>query len=280
MLTIKNLLLKGRQALQPEVDSPQLEAEILLSLALGKNRSYLKAWPEHEVSREQAGCFDHLVHKRNEGTPIAYITGQREFWSRDFAVNPDVLIPRPETELLIEVALTLIPQSTPLKVIDLGTGSGVIAITLAAEKPLIEVTAVDISSGALNVAQINARTHRTENITFIQSHWFDQIKACSFDLVVSNPPYIAPEDPHLLMGDVRFEPQNALIAANRGLEDIEKIACEARSHLQPQGHLLIEHGYNQHNEVQAIFHEYDYQNIQTYRDLSGHPRLTYGQWQP
>ncbi|MBS3955207.1 MAG: peptide chain release factor N(5)-glutamine methyltransferase [Methylomicrobium sp.] len=279
MLTIKNLLLKGKQALQSEIDSPQLEAEILLSLALGKNRSYLKAWPEREVSGEQADCFDHLVYKRSEGTPIAYLTGQREFWSRDFAVNPDVLIPRPETELLIEVALTLIPQITPFKVIDLGTGSGIIAITLAAEKPLIEVTAVDISSGALKTAQVNARTHQTDNITFIQSHWFDQIKACSFDLVVSNPPYIAPEDPHLLTGDLRFEPQNALIAANRGLGDIEEIAGKARSHLQPQGHLLIEHGYNQHHEVRAIFREFHYQNIHTYRDLSGHPRLTYGQWQ-
>ncbi|MCD2450050.1 peptide chain release factor N(5)-glutamine methyltransferase [Methylicorpusculum oleiharenae] len=279
MLTIKNLLLKGLQTLQPEVDSPQLEAEILLSLALGKNRSYLKAWPEREVSGEQACCFDHLIHKRSEGTPIAYLTGQREFWSRDFAVNPDVLIPRPETELLIEVALTLIPQTSAFKVIDLGTGSGIIAITLAAEKPLIEVTAVDNSSSALKVAQINARSHKAENITFIQSHWFDQIKGHSFDLVVSNPPYIAPEDPHLLTGDVRFEPQNALIAANRGLDDIEAIAGKALSHLQPQGHLLIEHGYNQQNEVQAIFREFHYQNIQTYRDLSGHPRVTYGQRQ-
>ncbi|MDO8844566.1 MAG: peptide chain release factor N(5)-glutamine methyltransferase [Methylicorpusculum sp.] len=279
MLTIKNLLIKGIQTLLPEVDSPQLEAEILLSLTLGKNRSYLKAWPEREVSGEQADCFDHLVGKRSEGIPIAYLTGQREFWSRDFAVNPDVLIPRPETELLIEVALTLIPQIQPFNVIDLGTGSGIIAITLAAERPLIEVTAVDASCGALKVAQSNARTHQTENITFIQSHWFDQIKDRAFDLVVSNPPYIAPEDPHLLTGDVRFEPQNALIAANRGLGDIEQIAGNARKHLQPQGHLLIEHGYNQHNEVQTIFREFHFQNIQTFRDLSGHPRLTYGQWQ-
>lgn len=278
MLTIKNLLTKGIQTLQPEVDSPQLEAEILLGLAMGKSRTYLKAWPEREVSGEQADCFDHLIHKRSEGMPIAYLTGQREFWSRDFAVNPDVLIPRPETELLIEVALTLIPQTQPFNVIDLGTGSGIIAITLAAERPLIEITAVDISCAALKIAQSNALTHQTENITFIQSHWFDQIKDRAFDLVVSNPPYIAPEDPHLLTGDVRFEPQNALIAANRGLEDIEKIAGNTRNHLQPHGHLLIEHGYNQQNEVQAIFREFHYQNIQTFRDLSGHPRLTYGQW--
>lgn len=280
MASIKSLLAQATLALQPVTDSARLEAEILLSLAAGKDRSYFRAWPESELTTEEVDHFFTLFCKRCEGLPIAYLTGHREFWSRDFKVNPNVLIPRPETELLIELSLVLIPQTLPLDIIDLGTGTGAIAITLAAERPLSRVTAVEINGEALDVARANALIHKTDNVTFIQSHWFDNIQYSSFNLVVSNPPYIAAEDPHLLSGDVRFEPQNALIAANRGLGDIEQIADQARSHLLSGGHLLIEHGYNQQTEAQAIFRDFQYSHVKTYNDLSGNPRVTYGQWLP
>lgn len=276
MPTIKYVLAKAARSLSKHTDSPVLDAEVLLCLALGKPRSYLRAWCDKELEPGQLSGFQALIKQRRQGTPVAYLTGNREFWSRDFTVNPDVLIPRPDTELLIELSLKLIPTNQPYTLIDLGTGSGIIAITLAALCPNAQVFATDISPAALAVAKLNAHKHQIDNIQFFQSDWFAAVPDTQFDLVISNPPYIAENDMHLRQGDVRFEPQSALIAADQGLSDIKTIAGTARRHLKQSGHLLIEHGYNQQQAVQGIFKDSGYDEIQTYADLSGQPRVTAG----
>jgi len=270
------MLAQAANTLTSHSDSPLLDAEVLLGFVLGKPRTYLRAWCDNTLTVQQQATFEALIKQRHQGIPIAYLTGTREFWSRDFTVTPDALIPRPDTELLIELSLELIPKNQAFKIIDLGTGSGIIAVTLAAERHKAHVTAVDDSLAALAVAKHNAQHHRFTNIEFYQSDWFANVPKSLFDLVISNPPYIAPDDEHLQQGDVRFEPKTALIADNQGLSDIQIIADKARSYLKPAGHLLIEHGYNQAPQVQAIFNALAYDKVQSYRDLSGQPRVTYG----
>lgn len=277
MSTIKTLLTNATSALSEHSDSPQLDAEVLLGFVLCKTRSYLRAWCDNEITTDQQAAFLDLVQQRQQGVPVAYLTGIREFWSRDFIVTPDVLIPRPDTELLIELSLQLIPRNQAVNIIDLGTGSGIIAVTLAVERPNAQVTAVDISLAALAVARHNAQQHQVTNIDFYQSHWFDHVLNAPFYLVISNPPYIAKDDEHLQQGDVRFEPKSALIAEEQGLSDIKTIADNTRRYLTPGGHLLIEHGYDQAPQVQAIFNALDYDKVQSYQDLSGNDRVTYGQ---
>jgi release factor glutamine methyltransferase len=280
MTSIQTILEQATQRLTASSDSATLDAEVLLCSILQKQRSHLRAWPDKTLDDQQADLFWAAVAKRQQGHPIAYITGYREFWSRDFQVSPDVLIPRPDTELLIECALKLIPNDKPCKILDLGTGSGIIAITLAVECPLAHVTATDISQAALTVAQSNAKQHGVDHIQFYLSDWFSQVPDSLFDLIISNPPYIAEGDPHLQDGDLRFEPQTALVAPDNGLRDIQTLVDQARSRLHNGGHLLIEHGYNQRDAVQDIFKRFAYKNVQTTIDLSGQPRVTYGQWNP
>ncbi len=276
MPTIKTLLAHAAKALTSHSDSPLLDAEVLLGFVLGKPRTYLRAWCDNTLTEQQQAAFAALIKQRQQGTPIAYLTGTREFWSRDFTVTPEVLIPRPDTELLIELSLELIPKNQAVKLIDLGTGSGIIAVTLAAERPNAHITAVDASLAALAVAKHNARRHQLTNIEFHQSDWFRTVPRSLFDLVISNPPYIDSGDEHLKQGDVRFEPKTALIAKDHGLSDIQIIADKARNYLTPAGHLLIEHGYNQAPQVRAIFNALAYDKVQSYQDLSGQPRVTYG----
>lgn len=278
MHSIKSVLTEAAVTLTSVSDSALLDAEILLCLVLKQPRSHLRAWPDKSLQSEQLTAFRLLLKQRQQGTPIAYITGNREFWSRDFQVTPDVLIPRPDTELLIELSLQLLPADEPARIIDLGTGSGIIAITLAAERPHAQICATDFSLAALGIARLNADKHQINTIQFYQSDWFADIPAAKFNLIVSNPPYIAEDDGHLQQGDVRFEPQTALCAAEQGLADIRSIAEAARNYLEPCGHLLIEHGYNQQQQVQALFKDLHYDKVQTYKDLSGQPRVTYGQW--
>jgi release factor glutamine methyltransferase len=277
MPTIKTALAEAVGLLQAVSESSLLDAEVLLCKVLGKDRPYLRAWPDVELSPMQLSAYQVLVDDRQQGKPIAYITGKREFWSRDFQVSPDVLIPRSDTELLIELSLALIPANQPCKIIDLGTGSGIIAITLAAERSYAHVNAADISPAALQIAKANAARHKVENIEFYQSDWFDSIPASKFDLIISNPPYLAEDDEHLQQGDLRFEPKTALIADKQGLSDIATIAETARNRLENGGFLLVEHGYNQREDVQDIFRELDYHHVQTHTDLSGQPRVTSGQ---
>lgn len=276
--SIQNLLQTASSQLAATSDSAMLDAEVLLCHCLHKNRSYLRAWPDKQLDAEQCRAFQALIAKRSDGWPVAYLTEQREFWSRNFKVSPEVLIPRPDSELMIELCLPLLPETEPVKVIDLGTGSGILAITLAAERPKAQVFATDISSSALKIATENAATLNIHNISFKLSNWFANVTEHNFDLIISNPPYIADHDPHLQQGDVRFEPQSALISAENGLQDIRLLAEQARHHLKNQGRLLIEHGYNQQAEVQAILTQFNYQQISTHQDLSGQPRITSGLW--
>ncbi len=278
MTTIQNHLDFAADNLASVSDSPRLDAEVLLAFVLAKNRSYLRAWNDKKLDVPIISHFESLISQRLDGVPIAYLTGTREFWSREFIVSPDVLIPRPDTELLIELCLAQIPEDSPFKILDLGTGSGAIVVTLAAERPNAKVFAVDASFAALEIAQKNAHFHECQNVEFILSDWFSAVPEIEFDLIVSNPPYISAEDEHLSQGDVRFEPKTALIAAENGLRDIKVIATEAKNYLKPHGQLWFEHGYNQAEDVQHILTELNYFEVQTYHDLAGQPRVTTGKF--
>lgn len=273
---IRSLLAEATRQLTATTVSPALDAEVLLAWVLGKDRSYLRAWHDRALKDEEFEQFSSMIKARVQGIPVAYLIGSREFWSRDFIVGPGVLIPRADTELLIELALKLMPPDRVLDVIDLGTGSGIIAITLAAERPLAKLTATDKSAPALAIAKQNAEKHQVDNVSFLRSDWFDNVPADQFDLILSNPPYIAESDPHLSEGDLRFEPKSALVADEDGLKDIKAIASAALDYLKTKGHLLLEHGYAQAAEVQAILKDLGYHDIETYPDLAGHPRVTVG----
>lgn len=280
MKTVKAALTEAACLLKETSDTPILDAEVLLLDVLDKDRAYLRAWPDKELSEGQLSAYRTLVSQRQSGQPVAYLTGIREFWSLDFMVTSDVLIPRPETELLIELSLAIIPAGQAFKIIDLGTGSGNIAVTLGKERPNAEITATDISPAALQVAINNARSLGVDNIQFYLGHWFENIADGKFNLIVSNPPYIAENDGHLQIGDLRFEPKIALAAGQQGLSDIRTIAETAIDRLEPEGYLIIEHGYNQKEEVNNLFHSLGYRNIQSHTDLSGQPRVTLGQYLP
>ncbi|MCK5870929.1 protein-(glutamine-N5) methyltransferase, release factor-specific [Methylococcaceae bacterium CS1] len=277
MNDIQSVLTSSASTLMGTSDSADLDVEVLLCHVLKKNRSYLRTWPERELNKTQLDQFNRLLEQRQQGQPIAYITGNREFWSRDFYVDSNVLIPRPDTETLIELCLELIQHKPNARLVDLGTGSGIIAITLAAEFPQLDVTAVDNSATALKIAQKNAQLNQTTDIHFLQSNWFDQLADESFDFIVSNPPYIAPDDPHLDQGDVYFEPESALIAEQQGLADIMHISKHSQHYLNKGGYLILEHGYNQKQSVHDILQQHQYQNIHCLHDLSGQPRISYAQ---
>lgn len=278
MSSIQYILIHATKILTPASESAALDAEVLLSTALNKDRAYLRAWPEQALTPEYLEIFESYLQQRLQGTPLAYITGIREFWSREFAVNQHVLIPRHDTELIVDISLKRIPRNTALKIVDLGTGSGVIAITLAAERPKLEVLACDKSAEALAIAKQNAKKHHVSRIQFYQSNWFEGLPDILFDFIISNPPYIAEGDPHLQRGDLRFEPHSALISSKQGLHDIERIIDAARHHLNAEGCLMIEHGYNQKDHIKTLFEQHGYQQVETFLDLAGNPRVTCGQW--
>jgi len=225
-------------------DSPRLDAELLLAHVLGSERSHLRAYTDAELTPAQAAEFERLIGSRMLGEPIAYLTGKREFWSLELKVTPATLIPRPETELLVEQALALLPPGMASDVLDLGTGSGAIALAIAKERPRCRVTAVDISSEALQVAQANARSLHIANLEFLRGDWFAPLAGRRFQMIASNPPYVGTEDPHLGEGDLRFEPRQALSSGSDGLQDIRRIVSTASQHLPAGGHLLLEHGYS------------------------------------
>ena len=262
-------------ALEPPVAA--LEAHVLLGHALHQSRAYLLAHAEAALDDNHQTVFEALLQRRLCGEPIAYILGRREFYGLEFNVSPAVLIPRPETELLVEHALEHIPSQQPLQILDLGTGSGAIAITLAKLRPQALVTAVDISPEALAVAQQNATHLEVRNIHFIESDWFQALDLCSqFDLIVANPPYIAANDPHLQQGDVSFEPIGALHSGADGMDAIRLIAQESRRFLSPNGWLLFEHGFNQQQACADTLASLGYANISCQRDLAGQARVSSG----
>ena len=258
-----------------ESDSRQLDTELLLAHALGKSRSWLRGFADEPIRTEALGRFHALCERRAAGTPIAHLLGQREFWSLPIIVTADTLIPRPETELLVELALENIGAEA--SVADLGTGSGAIALAIASERPEATVYATEQSGAALAVAHRNARQLELKNIRFYQGNWCDALPPRKLNVIVSNPPYIDAADPHLQQGDLRFEPVTALVAADGGLADLQLIAQQARDYLQPDGWLLMEHGWQQGTAVHSLLTELGYQAVSTRRDLNDNDRVTMGQ---
>ena len=275
MATIKQLLADGEHALA-DSESARLDAEILLALAVGQTRSWLYGWPEHIPAMPEQHLFLDLVRRRQEGEPVAYLTGRREFWGLALKVNQHVLIPRPETELLVEKSLEKLKGETKARVADLGTGSGAIAIALASEKPDWEILATDISTEALSVALENATEFKLDNIHFFLGNWLQTLEGKKFNAIASNPPYIEAGDRHLDEGDVRFEPELALVSGDDGLDAIRRIAKDSISCLVKGGWLLLEHGYDQGERVRKILTENGYSDVETSRDLAGHERVTIG----
>lgn len=251
----------------------RIDAQILFQHATGLNRAWLIAHDQDEVEPEHARAFGELAARRHAGEPVAYILGMREFYGRDFHVTPDVLIPRPETELLVELALARAPQSG--RVLDLGCGSGCIPLTLKLERPDLTVTAVDVSAAALSVARDNAR-HLQANVRFVESDWFTALHGTMFDLIVSNPPYIEQHDTHLQQGDLRFEPRHALTDEGDGLVHIRQIIARAHLHLSCGGWLLFEHGWDQGAASRELLEKAGYAEVQSWRDLAGHERISGG----
>lgn len=239
-------------ALALDTASARLEVQYLLQQVLKKPRAWLLAHPEAALEPEQQGAYTAMLERRLQGEPLAYILGEREFYSLKFRVTPATLIPRPETELLVELALQRMPEGQPLRVLDLGTGSGAIALSIAHHRPMAEVVAVDASAAALAVARENAVRLGIRNVNFMQGEWYAPLGAQRFDLIVSNPPYVAENDPHLQQGDLRFEPPSALASGADGLNDIRRIVADAGAHLERGGWLLLEHGYDQAAAVRAL----------------------------
>jgi len=252
------------------------EAELLLLHVLGRERSWLFAHATDLVDPASGQAFADLLQRRLAGEPVAYLLGRRGFWTLDLAVSPDTLIPRPETERLVELALERLPEATPLRVADLGTGSGAIALALASERPQARVVATDMSPAALAVAAANARRHGLDNVAFRQGSWHAPLAGERFDLIASNPPYIASDDPHLARGDLRFEPASALASGHDGLDDIRLIIAGAAAHLLPGGWLLLEHGWDQGAAIRALLADAGFVEVATEVDLEQRDRVSLG----
>jgi len=262
-------------ALMAQSGLPPLEARMLLERVLGKTRAWLIAHAEDAAGAEAAQAFAALAGRRRQGEPVAYILGVREFYGLEFGVTPAVLIPRPETELLVELALARIARDAPARVLDLGTGSGAVAVALAHERPQARLTAVDVDYATLSVARANAKRHGA-SVRFFCGDWFGALAGESFDLIVSNPPYIAAADPHLAAGDLRYEPQRALVGGVDGLDGIRAIVARARAHLLPGAWLLFEHGYDQAEACRTLLQAQGYAEVQSWPDLAGIPRVSGG----
>lgn len=275
-MVISELISIATQRLANVSDSPRLDAEILLCHVLDKSRSYLLTWPDKVLAAPELAKFNALLEQREKGRPIAHITGQREFWSLDLQVSSATLIPRPETELLVEQILNDYPDSAAITVADLGTGTGAIALALASERPRWKIIATDRSAEALDIARNNAKKLNLYNIEFRCGSWFEPLDQDQFDIIVSNPPYIPDADPHLSTGDVRFEPHSALASGHDGLDDIRIIAKQASQHLKIGGLLILEHGYDQQTSVHEIFTTTGYRKILQSQDLANLPRITSG----
>ncbi len=256
-------------------DSPARDLEILLAHCLDKNRTWLYTWPETAVEAEALARFESLLARRREGEPVAYLTGEREFWSLPLRVDASTLIPRPETETLVEWALAL-PLAEDARVLDLGTGSGAIALALASERRGWSVTGVDANPDAVALARRNGRDNGLDAVRFMHSDWYEALAGACFDLVVSNPPYVEAGDPHLKQGDVRFEPRAALVAAEAGLADLRAIIEAAPRHLRDGGWLLLEHGFEQGPAVRELLVSAGFGSVASRCDLAGHERISGG----
>lgn len=275
--TIREALLTATSGLTAS-DSPQLDAELLLAHSLQKTREYLRTHPEALLEPAVEAGFRSLIDRRQAGEPVAYLLGYREFWDISVEVNRDVLIPRPETELLVETVLELPGSDSSMSVLDLGTGSGVIALALAKSRSQWQVLGVDISEGAVDVASRNAKALALKNVGFTRGDWCAHLNSNSFDIVVSNPPYVAGDDVHLQQGDLRFEPQIALVSDEDGYADLFWIIDAAADVLKDGGWLLLEHGYEQHVRLAEKLVSAGYKDVEVKKDLAGHERVTLARW--
>lgn len=270
--SIDGLLVWAMQTLKGG-DSPHIDSRVLLAHCMGKNTTFLMTWPEHQVEESITLRFADLVKQRALGTPIAYLIGYRDFWSLRLAVSEHTLIPRPETEVVVETVLGLVlPEHTNM--LDLGTGTGAIALSLATEKPLWDITGIDLVHEAIDLARRNAQDHHLTNANFYQSSWFDQVQNKPFNVIVSNPPYVESNSKYLAEGDVRFEPLSALTSGEDGLDDIRYIAQHAPAYLVAGGYLVFEHGFNQADAIHRLLSHLGYYDIQLVRDLNGLARVT------
>ncbi len=275
-MDVRRALKKAHNALENAGLAGRLDAEVLLAVALKKPRSFLHGWPEQELTSNQLGSLDALLARRLAGEPLAYITGKREFWSLTLKVNKHTLIPRAETETLVEQALNRIPADTNTAVVDLGTGSGAVALAIASERPMAQITATDVSEDALALARENGSALNLMNVEWQQGNWFKPLAGRQFDVIISNPPYVAEGDPYLEQGDLPAEPRVALIASGDGLDAIRNIARGAKDALVADGWLLLEHGYDQEQAVAGILSDAQYDTIASYKDASGIARVTEG----
>lgn len=276
MMTYQQWLKQAFERLR-ESESPRRDAEILLGHITGKTRTFIMAFDETVLTSAERAPLDTLLARRERGEPIAHLVGMREFWSLPLAVSPVTLIPRPDTECLVEQALARLPEE-PCEILDLGTGTGAIALAIASERPDCRVTAVDFIADAVALAQQNAQTLGIDNVTILQSDWFSALAGRQFAMIVSNPPYIDEQDPHLSQGDVRFEPKTALVAADEGLADLAQIILEGRQALLSGGVMLLEHGWTQGDAVRQLFTDAGYLQAQTCKDYGNNDRLTLAIW--
>jgi len=278
MATITHVLDNTTQRLQTVSDSPRLDAELLLCHSFGLSRTQLFTRNDDTLNTKTLDSCEKFILRRERGEPLAYIVGKREFWSLELAVNQHTLIPRPETELLVELALQYIDKEQVCRIADLGTGSGAIALALAVERSNSHIDACDTSNNALAIAQHNAQQHNISNVTFLHSDWFENLQQQQYDLIVSNPPYIAANDKHLQQGDVRFEPAAALSAENNGYADLFHIAEHAKHHLKPKGYLLLEHGCEQQEKLIDKLKTLGYSQVNGHNDYAQQPRAVSAQW--
>ncbi|MCU7960276.1 MAG: peptide chain release factor N(5)-glutamine methyltransferase [gamma proteobacterium symbiont of Bathyaustriella thionipta] len=278
--SIAQLLAQATRVLSDRPDiQPRFESELLLAHVLKVNRSHLFAFPEKKPATRQSGHFLQLVEQRRAGQPIAYLTGQRDFHAIQLQINADVLIPRADTELLVDTAIDLLENRPQARILDLGTGSGAVALALAHALPQAHISATDISQPALQIAEQNRQALKLPPVHFFQGNWFTALPAetARFDMIVSNPPYIARHDLHLQQGDLRFEPQQALVSGKDGLQDIRIIIEQAATWLRPNGCLLLEHGYQQADALKQLFKQHGYRAINNLRDLNQQARVTLAQ---
>ncbi|NIR31062.1 MAG: peptide chain release factor N(5)-glutamine methyltransferase [Gammaproteobacteria bacterium] len=274
MNTIQSVLEAAIELLAPQSDSARLDAEVLLAHVLARPRAHLYAWSERALSGAELARYRTLVQRRAAGEPVAYLIGRREFWSLDLEVDASAIIPRAETERLVEIALDAIPPHAPRTIADLGTGTGAVALAIARERPDCRVTATDMSLRALTLARRNACAVGVRNVHWVCGDWCGALANERFHLVLSNPPYVRAGDPHLVQGDVRFEPRMALLGGSDGLDAIRRIAHEARARLVPGGGLALEHGPDQGAAVRSLLQALGYAEVRTHRDLAGRERVT------
>ncbi|RVU83872.1 peptide chain release factor N(5)-glutamine methyltransferase [Leucothrix sargassi] len=275
-MRIDAALKQATESLADFSETARLDAELLLSHYLDKGRSYLFAWPEVELTDQQLELFNKAIAKRKDQYPVAYLIGHQEFWSLKLEVSEAVLIPRADTELLVETALDKLQTIEAPSILEMGTGSGAIALALASERIDSKITATDLSQQALDVAIKNKHSLNIENVHHLQSNWFEAIGDSTYDLIISNPPYIDPDDKHMQTG-IRFEPLNALVAPNKGLADLEIIISGSSKHLKKSGWLMLEHGYDQGDATVALMKKAGYNNVACLKDLQNNDRITIGQ---